>query len=213
MGTDIHGIFQRYDEATKTWQDVASEYEQGRHYQLFAVLAGVRNGRGFVGVVTGEPVTPIAELRHYPDDFAVEDDDHPIVSVEVIDPRRQKWRSAEDPLSISMGDHSHSWLSGEEMLAWFENAPEVVKVGILDRKTYEKWDGNGVPESWCGGISGRDAIVINDNVVEKEKTPNWTHITCAWERDLKGELEYFFSEVARLVSEHGRIRFVFGFDS
>lgn len=58
MGTDIHGVFQAFDNGQ--WRDVESSYEQDRHYQLFAVLAGVRNGYGFAGVPTGEPVTPIA---------------------------------------------------------------------------------------------------------------------------------------------------------
>jgi len=42
MGTDIHGVFQAFDNGQ--WRDVESSYEQDRHYQLFAVLAGVRNG-------------------------------------------------------------------------------------------------------------------------------------------------------------------------
>ena len=72
MGTDIHGVFQRHDEATGQWHDIPSNYAQDRHYQLFAVLAGVRNGTGFAGVVTGEPVKPIAEPRGYPKDFVSE---------------------------------------------------------------------------------------------------------------------------------------------
>jgi len=184
MGCDIHGVFQRSSGAA--WEDIESNYEQDRHYQLFAVLAGVRNGHGFAGVPTGAVITPISDPRGIPSDFV---------------------------LKIWMGDHSHSWLSGEEMVAWWEFAPVVCKTGILERATYEQWDGKSRPAEYCGGASGPRIKVINDNVVEKDETPDWTHIRCHWESSLRKELDYFFDEVARLANKHGRIRFVFGFDS
>ena len=216
MGTDIHGVFQRHDGAR--WRDVASLYEQARHYQLFAVLAGARNGKGFAGIAIGEVVTPIAEPRGLPPEFEVwKHNDHPIQTLEQMDPLKRKYREkyleVTAPMEVWMGDHSHSWLTGNEMLAWIESAPEVVKTGILDRKDYEAWDGVTPPESYCGGISGRDVAQINDSAIEKEQRPEWTHIRCCWQSNLRAELGYFFDEVARLVAEHGDIRFVFGFDS
>jgi len=145
MGCDIHGVFQRRDEESKTWQDVESVYKQDRHYFLFGVLADVR-GDG----------PPISEPRGLPEDFEIVDgEDHPISDLKFMDPRRRGWHEANEPLVVWMGDHSRSWLTGEEMLKWYESA----------------------------------------------KT------------DKKGSLAYFFDEVARLVAEHGEIRFVFGFDS
>lgn len=193
MGTDIHGVFQRFNTAIHAWQDIPTFYEQDRHYQLFAVLADVRNGYGFAGVPTGDAVTPIARPRGLPTDFAVKNEEHN---------------------GIWMGDHSHSWLSGPEMLAWVENAPRVVKVGVLDRETYETWDGVSPPNSYSGGVFGKNITVINDNDAEKAAYgAGWTHIRCSWEVSLREELSYFFDEVARLTAEHGNIRFVFGFDS
>ncbi len=212
MGTDIHGVFQRHDKATGQWHDVPSNYEQDRHYQLFAVLAGVRNGRGFAGVSTGEAVTPIAEPRGLPADFATEDEMHPLATLEHMGPSRRKWHEAHEKLEVWMGDYSHSWLTGDEILAWAKKAPVVVKTGVLDRDVYEAWDATSQPPSYCGGILGRDVVQINDNAVEKAQTPNWTHIRCNWQSDLRAELAYFFDEVARLVAEHGKVRFVFGFD-
>lgn len=127
MGTDIHGVFQRHDKATGQWHDVPSNYEQDRHYQLFAVLAGVRNGHGFAGVPTGEAVTPIAEPRGLPDDFAIEDEAHPLATLEHMNPLSRKWHEDDEKLEVWMGDHSHSWLTGKEILAWAEKAPEVLK--------------------------------------------------------------------------------------
>jgi hypothetical protein len=221
MGTDIHGVFQKRDGGQ--WVDVEHNYEMDRHYQLFAVLAGVRNGRGFAGVPTGEAVNPIVEPRGYPEDFSAEtiadeeeydrEDMHPIASLAHMDKRRAKYHTDEEPAAIWMGDHSHSWLSGEEMLAWYQAAPCVVKTGILDRADYEAWDKKSRPKSYSGGVFGAGVVIINDNAYEREKSPNWTHIRCDWESPLKSELAYFFDEVKRLAAEHGEIRFVFGFDS
>lgn len=199
MGTDIHGVFQAFDNGQ--WRDVESNYDQDRHYQLFAVLAGVRNGYGSAGVPTGEPVTPIAQPRGLPADFAMHGDSHPIAELAHMDPSRRKW----------MGDHSHSWLTGEEMLAW--RPPTVTKVGILSREEYGAWTKQGAPREYCGGVSGGGVKVINDNAVEMSETPTWTHVRVHWECSLTEELAYFFDEVRRLVAEHGKIRFVFGFDS
>lgn len=221
MGTDIHGVWQKNDGSK--WVDIESNYEQDRHYQLFAVLADVRNGYGFAGVVTGEPVVPVSPPRGLPPDFAMRDDEegcdvHVVPDLSCVDPRRREWvKKYDDPVEklceVWMGDHSHSYLTGKEMLAWYANAPTVVKTGILSREEYDKWDKHSPPESYCGGISGQKIVVVDDNEIAKAKTPGWTHIKCEWQRPLHEELQYFFDEVQRLVNEHGEIRFVFGFDS
>lgn len=213
MGTDIHGVFQRHDQSTGAWVDVEHKYEMNRHYQLFAVLADVRNGTGFAGVKTGESVDPIADPRGYPPGFEVEEDDHPISSLNHMDPRRREYHEEGEALAVWMGDHTHSWLTADEMLEWFTSAPCVVKVGILDRDVYEAWDKKSEPSSYCGGIGGHGLVLVNDNAIEREANANWTHIRCEWESALKSELAYFFDEVGRLQKEHGQVRFVFGFDS
>lgn len=214
MGTDIYGVFQRHDPATNTWHDIESKYEQDRHYQLFAVLAGVRNGYGFAGVVTGSPVTPIVPQRGLPADFQVDDSgDHPLATTDHMDPRRRKWHEQDEALVVWMGDHSHSWLDSTEMLAWWAEAPAVIKTGIVDRNTYEAWDKQGSPPSYCGDAWGPNIVIVNDDKVSMEKTPDWTMVRCHWKSKLADELAYFFDEVKRLHDEHGLVRFVFGFDS
>lgn len=213
MGTDIRGVFQRRNPETKQWEDIPHKYEMDRHYQLFGVLAGVRNGRGFAGIKTGEPVEPISAPRGYPDGFQQDEDMHPIGTLDVMDPRRRQYHGKDEPMEVWMGDHSHSWLTGEEMLAWYERAPVVIKTGILSRGEYDAWDKKSPPESYCGGISGPGVVIIDDNAVARASTPGWTYIRCEWESNLLSELAYFFDEVKRLVAEHGEVRFVFGFDS
>lgn len=215
MGTDIHGVFQRHDsQQTGKWEDIPHKYEMGRHYQLFAVLAGVRNGTGFAGVRTGEPVSPISAPRGYPEGFVVtHDDDHPIVSMDVMDPRRRSYCEPDEVAdSIWMGDHSHSWLTADEMLSWYANAPTVIQTGVLSRAEYEQWHKTSRPKSYSGGIWGQGVVVIDDNDAARA-TDDWTHIRCAWQQSLTKELAYFFDEVRRLADEYGQVRFVFGFDS
>jgi hypothetical protein len=111
MGFDIHGVFQRHDEESNTWQDVESVYEQDRHYFLFGVLADVR-GDG----------PAISEPRGVPEGFELDGDDHPISDLKYMDPKRRGWHEANEPLVVWMGEHSHSWLAGEEMMKWYESA-------------------------------------------------------------------------------------------
>ncbi|MDD5371684.1 MAG: hypothetical protein PHQ40_21595, partial [Anaerolineaceae bacterium] len=153
----------------------------------------------------GQPVIPISEPRGLPEDFTInKDGSHPIRSVDIIDPWRRKYHEEGGPLEIWMGDHSHSWLTGEEMLAW--TAITVMKTGIISRQIYEAWDRESQPSEWCGGITGPGIRVVNYPV-----NNSWTHIRVYWRSDLGKGLAYFFDEVSRLVEEHGEIRFVFGF--
>lgn len=209
MGTDIHGVFQR--KVFVTWIDIESAYDQRRNYQLFAVLADVRNGYGFAGCRTGEHVEPIARPRGLPHDFLCAEDVHPVSSIQHICPRRREWVKEGEPLHVWMGDHSHSWLTGTEMLAW--KPPTVVKCGIVSRAAYDAWNRDGAPDRYCGGIAGPGVVVVDDNAKAMAEHPGWTHVSVEWESNLADELAYFFDEVKQLVAKHDEIRFVFGFDS
>ena len=201
MGCDIHGVWQK--KVGDVWEDISSNYGQNRHYQLFAVLAGVRNGYGFAGVRTGDAIDPISEPRGLPKDFDVDVEVHPIKDSSILTP----WRRYYDPsdLSVWMGDHSHSWLTADEMLEWYDHAPAVVHEGVISRRDYEEWDGVSPPSDYCGGIPGRDVVMFPEK--------GWTYVRVGWTASLATELAYFFDEVRRLREEHGEVRFVFGFDS
>jgi hypothetical protein len=209
MGTDIHGIFQKFNSSNNQWEDIQSNYNFNRHYLLFAALADVRNGYGFAGIPTGTPLTPISEPRGLPEDFFMDKSVHPISSKEHL----PGYMRNSEGYYVWMGDHSQSWLTGEEMLAWIKQPFRKQIIGVLCREVYENWDKQGSPEMWCGDISGAFIVKINDNQMEKMTFPNWTHIRCSWEINLNEELQYFFDEVQELTNKHGKIRFVFGFDS
>ncbi len=187
MGCDIHAVFQAKRDGK--WESVESTWEQDRHYFLFSWLADVRNGYGFAGVPTYDPIKPIAERRGVPADFDKDayeagDEDAP-------------W----------LGDHSFSWLTADEILA-AERPGTIKRTGVVPRAFYDAWDGKTGPSEWSGSISGPDIIVAAAPDVPKDAT----HVRINWTQPDDG-LDYFVDEVRRLKELHGDVRVVFGFDS
>lgn len=207
MGADIHGVFQR--RVNDEWLDVPSEYTWDRHYALFALLANVRNGFGFAGVVTGQAVKPIATPRGLPDDFVIINDGetHPIPDELASEWELQDAKERHEPPSIWMGDHSHSWLTSDEILS--HNWPVVWKCGIVAIKDFNNWDGVSAPQSYCGVISGGRVIVAENPCDVVDET---THVRIFWRSGIE-EFQYFIDEVKRLHELYGTVRMVFGFDS
>jgi hypothetical protein len=239
MGCDIHSVFQARIDGE--WVDVATFWDDERHYQLFAALADVRNGYGFAGVPYAEWIRPISAPRGLPKDFEYYCWEHP-THVEALVPFRRGWWEQDHPLeaksmdpdtigvltgyrysddtitlhecAIWMGDHSFSWLMSDEMLNWFNNEANIprVKIGVLSKPMFEAWDKVSQPQEWFGGIWGKDTVTINECEVGKVSGP-WDYVRVTWEKTLKDELSYFFKEVQRLHDTYGKVRFVFGFDS
>jgi hypothetical protein len=111
-----------------------------RNYRLFACLAGVRNGRGFAGVTTGNAVEPIAEPRGVPDDASPE------------------WLGVVDHWGADL--HSMSWLTIEEIAAYDWNQ-EVLNVGYMTEKEYLALKETGEPpSSYSGGVWGRSILAL-----------------------------------------------------
>lgn len=224
MGTDIHGIFQAKRDGR--WQDVQSTFNEDRHYFLFAWLADVRNGYGFAGIKTHEPLVPLSEPKGYPEDFEVDDCNQHKIAENALRGERAKWYEDEDAnpgdpsyLMLWMGDHSHSWLSSDEIL----NAPDqgTRKVGVIALDVYKTWTG-GSPGSWCGDVSGPDIVTVDlseetwaglhPDVEQPEGKEVYVRIS--WKVDsVREACSEFISEVKRLVELHGEVRYVFGFDS
>ena len=186
MGTDVHGVWQA--KRGGQWEKIESKWEQDRHYLLFSWLANVRNGFGFAGVPTYDPIKPIAEPRGVPEDFN---------EVEY-----------EEKYDVWLGDHSHSWLTADEILNAERPGP-VHRVGVITVEQFKAWDGKSPPEGgWCGGVSGPNVEVAS---MPSNITPTTTHVQVEW--DMPDGLDYFVDEVRRLKELHGDVRLVFGFDS
>lgn len=211
MGTDIHAVFQKKTDGG--WEDVKSEYDEGRHYLLFAWLGGVRNGYGVAGVRAHTEVLPLSCCRGYPGDFQVEDDLHRIPNNSFRGGKAKHYTEADgdpkhpDYLRKWMGEHSHSWLSADEILS--AKPPKVLRAGAIGVGEFMAWDGKSSPSSCCGGVSGPRAVVSDPSEIN-ERT---THVQVEWFVDCGEEFKYFLDEVERLKEEHGEVRMVFGFDS
>lgn len=117
-----------------TWNEpfTAQPYG-GRNYDLFAILADVRNGRGFAGVDTGDGFNPIAEPKGVPEDAS---DFYK--------------KEAED---YGMDGHSHSYFTLAELKA-YDWTQTTKHRGWVDVEQYKVFAEKGKPESWSGGVSG-----------------------------------------------------------
>ena len=151
MGCDIHMYAEVWkdDSWTKVGNTWKQDYGDGltdepydeRNYRLFGLLANVRNGYGFAGCNTGDPVEPIDMPRGLPDDVSD--------GVRAIS---DEW---------DCDGHSHSWLTLQELLDvdWYGQALTVR--GFVTKEQAEEYRKYAtLPESWCGGTTDPDAIQI-----------------------------------------------------
>jgi hypothetical protein len=160
MECDIH-LTAEYRDAKGTWHnddltDAADKYGDqgprhkeenydlrlysGRSYDLFAILANVRNGYGFAGVTTGEGFNPIADPRGVPFDAA--------------DITKRYMQSYESD------GHSHSYFTVAELMA-YDWTQVTHKTGIVGYHGLARFKLYGKLENWSGGISG-PGIVEHD---------------------------------------------------
>ena len=69
MGTDIHAVVQH--KVKGKWVTYAEGYPH-RRYDVFAVMANVRNGRGFAGCILNDGLKVISEPKGLPEDAGIE---------------------------------------------------------------------------------------------------------------------------------------------
>lgn len=217
MGTDIHGVLQ-VREADR-WRSIAEGFSD-RNYNAFAILANVRNGRGFAGVETGEEFKPIAEPRGYPADFERDGDDHPVPKGFKWD---REWRFEEDSPTQWMGDHSHSWITAADLesVEWQKGRRGY---GVLRIAEFRALGGIGKePASYCGDVWGQNCITIPAEEVldnEEELHPGKAiYVRTWWEESYHAAFGERFMAFVRMMQDMGKsygrenVRFVFGFDS
>jgi len=212
MGCDIHGIFQA--KKNGQWINLVSSYDQDRDYALFAWLGNVRNGSGFAGVKTHTELEPLTDFRGFPSDFVVDSEcSHKVESCEFLPPYLRQYYTSEDDLNFWMGDHSHSWVSSEEVLN--TKPPVITRTGVIDLDAFKSWDGKSSPKSWCGWTTGPNVNVCDQAEAHEMyiKRNNISHVSIDWVEDTAERFSCFIDEVKRLVDEHGEVRFVFGFDN
>jgi hypothetical protein len=211
MGCGIHLAVQRRN--GDRWERVERVREQygevgreklynGRNYVVFAALAGVRNGYGFAGCVTHDPLIPIAPERGFPLDFADQlvDDSH-----------EGTW----------MGDHSFTWVTLDEIEA-YDWSRDLLRSGWVsgpDRASQLK-SGLRRPPEWCGGVSGANirhlAIAELDAEIRSGKVDSKAYAELTWTESLSYACEDFIKLLPcfrALADKSEDVRLVMGFDS
>lgn len=138
-----------YEEIEKTLGTWEERFKHplyiGRNYDLFAILADVRNGRGFAGVKTGDGFNVIAEPRGVPADASPE----------------FAWE-----VERNDGDgHSHSWFTVRELLDYdWEQTTHLE--GDVGPSGYLKFKETGAPHEWCGWVSGPSIKHVSNEEME-----------------------------------------------
>jgi hypothetical protein len=165
MGCDIHLFVEVRDKPGEPWrlQPVHWSYEHDgkkieqvgfdwRSYDIFAMLAGVRNGSGFAGSDTGDGFVPIAEPRGLPDDISRELSS--IYHDEPFGDDDTRWQTLRDTHGSSwLGDHSHSYVTLRELLSYSWNK-RTNKRGVVDPGNYQVFLDKGEPDSYSSDVSG-----------------------------------------------------------
>lgn len=201
---------------------MALEYDDrfytGRNYNLFAILADVRNGHGFAGIKTSGGFVPIAEPRGIPDDACPEY-------------RAESERYGED-------GHSHSYFTVAELLTYDWTQVSCLQ-GWVDGKNFEEFeryrkrDGDG-PSEYCGGVSGKAIEHISNEEMRAyvkqavaDKSGNaWTHAIetlntnkvtlLEWTQTYAKCCKHFLADVMPRLWQLGKpddVRIVFFFDN
>jgi hypothetical protein len=120
-------------------------YER-RNYTLFGVLANVRNGTGFAGCEIGRWVEPIARPKGFPEDAS---------------PEMRKIYDEEF-------EHTATWLSLRELVEYqWDQAYSYT--GVLSEAQYEALKNGTIPEDWCGGVSGKGILTLNEDDYDERK--------------------------------------------
>jgi hypothetical protein len=248
MGCDIHNIvevkidgkwvpnpkpvfknsYYKADETTKPkedqWEWALNEFETSpstdRNYDWFAILADVRNGRGFAGVSTGAGFDVIVDPRGIPSDASDE------------------WLETTKEWDCDMHSHSFLYIDDFDKFDWNQM---TVKYGVISLEEYKQLrDDNESPDSWCGATSGGNIIIISedeaDKVLDGKKTiltrsDDWldkdevTKPVDEWDISVEYSWSVLYSEwfesniknIVKPLRELGElyedVRFVFGFDN
>ena len=176
-------------------EEYQSKPPDSRNYDWFSILANVRNGMGFAGVVTGQGFNYISTPKGVPhiDGFGVfpkfEKSEKTIIDEygNMYKPYilsniendeldcSDEW--VKEIIDWSVDMHSHSWLTVDEFDK-FDWNQVTMKYGIIPIKLYKTLrETNKTPESWNGMISGNDIIVIDDETADKIIAGELTELT------------------------------------
>lgn len=214
MGTDIHMFVEKQNTKTKEWELITQKGELdwlywGRNYDLFAILADVRNDKNLPGVVTGDGFTPIASPKGMPSDAS-----------EMYRQLREDWEGV---------GHSDSFFTVSELIAFEWQAQKTIKRSYFNEEDYRIYLQQGSVESikdkTIGGVGGSRIEVLNhrdmksliSGKLERKKTSRYYAII-EWESTYKDTVPDLFNSVLPKLEELAngetdKVRIVFFFDN
>jgi len=169
MGCDIHLFVEKrvggnWIPADKWVPDKESErkdalkvpcgnrYYDGRNYDLFAILADVRNGRGFAGIDMGDGFDPISDPKGLPLDVTAE-----------VQSEFESW---------GVDAHSASFHTLKDLLEY--DWTQVTKLrGVVSAVEYYEWrrwnrDHGESPEGYCGSVGGAKVLFLPVREMERQ---------------------------------------------
>lgn len=165
----------------------------GRNYDVFAVLADVRNYDG--------RLKPIDQPRGLPDD----------VSHEI----------KQESDNYGIDGHSHQWLDLDEVLNY--DWEQVVRhKGVVGEAGFKEWISFGYPKSWSGGVGGHGvehvsvtdmALIVSCQKARQEGKAYFTKVE--WDTPYSWSCKDFvdrMKEVKKAVGD-APCRLVFWFDN
>lgn len=220
MGCDIHPYIEIQKDGVWTFHDWKAPYKTGvdedgdpnydydrlwddpldinRNYNLFAILADVRNGRGFAGIKTGEGFIPISQPKGLPKN----------VSKEV------KHESDE----YGRDGHSHSYLTVQELLAY--NWEQKTKhYGTVDAEQFKIFKKKGKPDSWAGSVVGQSVRHLTHYEMEEAIAIGRTkdaYTSVEWTEPYSASVGKFLTQTIPALQKLGdpeNVRIVFFFDN
>lgn len=189
-----------------------------RNYDVFAMLASVRNAKGFAGVETGEPFIPFSGARGIPDDA----DDVTVARLE------------------EEADHSFSYASLAELEGYFAALGERVRTrwGVIPARSREQEffeednyeamqrEGRHSPKSWAAEVSGLHVLVVGAAEYERLREAGGLvdgkeyYVRVTWQETYTESARLFVTETLPRLrglmppgGDAGDVRIVFGFDS
>jgi hypothetical protein len=213
MGTDITAYAEFCIPHELRWRPIRTkegnleDFGFDRNYDAFAIMANVRNGRGFAGAKTGEEMPPISEPRGFPIDASS------VITAAYDD----------------VGYHDHSHLTLQEILD-YDWLAEDTKTGVIPIDEWQRWKswnkGRGVsPTRYFGAIHGSRIRVVEaaeaQLLFDLKADLAGVHVRDEWKvprfraaRALWGELvPRLIGSARRLGVPPTHIRAVFFFDS
>ena len=174
MGTDIHlatevrveGIWSYYPSMLR-WDDEGFNYDNDpscRQYSLFALLADVRNGFGFAGIVTHTPLEPLFPGRGLPED------------------RDTTTYNEADENAPWLGEHSFTWADFYELKEVNWDDTYIVTTGVVLAARAKLMKDGEQPEEYSTSVMGQgiETFKCLGEWEESGHPEDKSYIQCYW---------------------------------